>query len=582
MKKRLVSIVISMLMIATVLSVAGTVNATNWPMLGGNPERTGYSPDDAPDTNNTLWTYDIPGWVSSSPVVVDGITYVGGSAQRMVALNPDGTEKWTFSTDNAVSSTPAVAEGKVVFGEDDEPGEIYCVNAETGVEEWNFTTGHWTKYSPIIINGLVYAQSFDGNLYCLYLENGTEKWSYSDASGDLAVANGHVYVFSTTGGNLLCLNADTGVVDSSIYVDEWALVLGTPVVDGDFVYFGVAGFTMEFKIYCIDLITEDIEWSYTITDQATSSCAIDDNNVYVSYQGGSWPDYIGTLLCLDKTTGIYQWEFSTVDETITSSPAVADGKVYFGSNDRSVYCLDVTDGSEIWSYNTSAKVSFSPAISDGKMYIGNHKGGRLYCFGDNQAPGEPQISGPSTGNIDEVLTYIIFAEDPDGNDLTYEVVWGDGDSETYGPFASEEIFEATHSYDTADTFTIEVTANDGLVDGPTVYLEVEILDLQPQLNVEILTGADLGVITIITNNGDATATNVDVNLTVTGGILGMIDVEVTDIIASLDVGEEVQIISGPIIGFGPITISARAVCDEGVSGNDAAAGLQLIIISIVS
>ena len=311
MKKRLVSIIISMLMIATILSVAGTVNATDWPMLGGNPERTGYSPDEAPESNNTLWIYNIPGWIGSSAAIVDDNVYIGGSAQRVVALNPDGTEKWTFDTDGSVSSTPTVVDGKVVFGEEDIPGELYCVNAETGIEEWSFTTGHWIKYSPVIVNGLVYVESFDNNLYCLYLENGTEKWSYPDAYGDCSVANGYVYTFSEIGGNFLVLNANTGVLESSIYIDEWALATAAPVIDGDYAYFGVSGFTMDFKIYCIDLIAENIEWSYSITDQATSGCAVDSTKVYIAYQGGSWPDYYGKLVCLDKTTGAFQWDFST-------------------------------------------------------------------------------------------------------------------------------------------------------------------------------------------------------------------------------------------------------------------------------
>ena len=37
------------------------------------------------------------------------------------------------------------------------------------------------------------------------------------------------------------------------------------------------------------------------------------------------------------------WDFKT-DGKIYSSPYVSDGLVYFGSNDRKIYCLDAVKG----------------------------------------------------------------------------------------------------------------------------------------------------------------------------------------------------------------------------------------------
>jgi len=57
--------------------------------------------------------------------------------------------------------------------------------------------------------------------------------------------------------------------------------------------------------------------------------------------------------------------------SISSSPAVADGKVYIGSYDRNVYCLNALNGSRIWDYTTGDTVTSSPAIADGKDYFGS-------------------------------------------------------------------------------------------------------------------------------------------------------------------------------------------------------------------
>ena len=44
-----------------------------------------------------------------------------------------------------------------------------------------------------------------------------------------------------------------------------------------------------------------------------------------------------------------RWNY-TIQGGVTSSPVVADGKVYIGSEDGWVYCLDFNDGSLAWRF----------------------------------------------------------------------------------------------------------------------------------------------------------------------------------------------------------------------------------------
>lgn len=46
-----------------------------------------------------------------------------------------------------------------------------------------------------------------------------------------------------------------------------------------------------------------------------------------------------TMYALDADTGDKQWAFET-NATVSSSPAVADGTGYFGSNDNNLYALE--------------------------------------------------------------------------------------------------------------------------------------------------------------------------------------------------------------------------------------------------
>ena len=44
------------------------------------------------------------------------------------------------------------------------------------------------------------------------------------------------------------------------------------------------------------------------------------------------------LICLNRQTGKKVWSYET-DDYVGSSPAVVDGKIYFGSTDGWLYCI---------------------------------------------------------------------------------------------------------------------------------------------------------------------------------------------------------------------------------------------------
>ncbi len=56
-----------------------------------------------------------------------------------------------------------------------------------------------------------------------------------------------------------------------------------------------------------------------------------------------------TINCLNTDTGTTNWSFFT-DGPVRMSPTVQDGKVYAGSDDGTVYCLNSTNASLIWKY----------------------------------------------------------------------------------------------------------------------------------------------------------------------------------------------------------------------------------------
>jgi parallel beta-helix repeat protein len=112
-------------------------------------------------------------------------------------------------------------------------------------------------------------------------------------------------------------------------------------------------------------------WNYTTGSGVFSSPGVVDGRVYVGSADRR-------IYCLDASSGAQVWNYTTID-MVQSSPAVADGRVYVGSLDESVYCLDAATGAQIWNYTISNYVDTSPAVVDGRVYVGANDG-RVYCL----------------------------------------------------------------------------------------------------------------------------------------------------------------------------------------------------------
>jgi len=117
--------------------------------------------------------------------------------------------------------------------------------------------------------------------------------------------------------------------------------------------------------------TNNTIWTYTTGSIVLSSPAVADGKVYVGSD-----DF--KVYCLNASTGVHIWNYTT-GSGVFSSPAVADSKVYIGSYDDKVYCLNASTGAHIWNYTTGGYVDSSPAVADGKVYVGS-RDHKVYCL----------------------------------------------------------------------------------------------------------------------------------------------------------------------------------------------------------
>src|SRR6266536_1748971 len=68
-----------------------------------------------------------------------------------------------------------------------------------------------------------------------------------------------------------------------------------------------------------------------------------------------------------------KWKYATGSE-VNSSPAVANGVVYAGSQNGTFYALSASTGRKRWSYGTGGQVQSSPAVANGVVYFDSFDG----------------------------------------------------------------------------------------------------------------------------------------------------------------------------------------------------------------
>ena len=66
-----------------------------------------------------------------------------------------------------------------------------------------------------------------------------------------------------------------------------------------------------------------------------------------------------------------------------ATPAVVDGRVYAGSQDKNIHCNDARDGRLLWTFRTGARIKSSVAVADGKVFVGPDDGNG-YCLDAKQ------------------------------------------------------------------------------------------------------------------------------------------------------------------------------------------------------
>ena len=120
------------------------------------------------------WSVPLGGIVGycSPAIAEEGTIFIGGGANTLHALNPDGTKKWNFAASGAVVSAPAIGKDVTIYI-GTHGRRIHAITAD-GAEKWSYPVGDKIDFSSPAIgdDGTIYVASRDGNLYAINGESG--------------------------------------------------------------------------------------------------------------------------------------------------------------------------------------------------------------------------------------------------------------------------------------------------------------------------------------------------------------------------------------------------------------------------
>ena len=462
--------------------------ADSWPQFGYDDANTGSAPATQGPAGPVVerWNQSAIGTEMFTPTVAGDRVYLTNSNSVVAYNRTNGAVLWSTSftdfsaeRDDLTSSVTVVGDRLYVGGyfrnaSDISMDRVYVLDAETGAKVWTASRNvqNWGGFfddgidtmAPTVDNGTLYMLGEAGDtLYAIDATGSAhrEQWNHSFAGEVVsapAVANGEVYVATDSG--LFSFDADTGATDWSTSLSNYDG--GAPTVAGETVFLADGR-----QAEAFDATDGSERWSKPATAATRrGSVTVVGDLVIVPSADRSNPGVVARY----RADGTEAWNVSA-DAQVFGAPAVAGDRangtgprVYFGSFNGTVYGVDATDGSSLWTYSfgkgTGEPVFAPVSVANSVVYV--RSGTNSVLNRSLTAIGEPEALASVDGDLKadptladaDVEAVNFTVTNRTGAVDSYDWTFDDGETET------SLTPNTSHVYDLPGNYTPSVTARD--------------------------------------------------------------------------------------------------------------------------
>lgn len=299
----------------------------------------------------------------------DGRVYVAAGPAVYALTEDNGRFLWAFTGQDekgfSAYAAPALSPDHTLLVVGDYGGVLYGLTPEGDVR-WRFAAAesHYVA-SPLVTDQAVYAPNADGTLYALDL-NGQQQWVFHAGQPlwGAPVTDGQRLYLPSLGHHLYALDPRNGAVLWD--VDLGGALAGQPTLQDGVLYVG----TFAKEIVALDAASGKILWKTPATGWVWDGPTYDPttDTLYVGDLGGKF-------FALDAKTGQQRWA-EQPDGAIVGRPTLADGVLYFPTEDGALIALSVDDKPR-WQYAVQGHLYASPLLTKDHLLLAPYKGENL-------------------------------------------------------------------------------------------------------------------------------------------------------------------------------------------------------------
>jgi outer membrane protein assembly factor BamB/predicted phosphodiesterase len=313
--------------------------------------------------------------VISTPAV-NGNYIVSGNQEGEVVARYKGKVAWRYTTKGAIFSSPVIEGDKIVVGCTD--SSIYCLGLRNGNVLWKKTTGAAVLGSPLIHGDTVFIGGSDHSYLALNLSSGNTIWKFDGLNGPV-VSKPLLYdgklIFGAWDRHLYAVKSSTGELlwkwNNGSTVRNYSPASCIPVAANGVVYIVAP----DRYITALDANSGVALWRNN-DGGVRESIGISEDGKWI--YGKSMQDTIVAYAASrEKQPAAWKMHCGFGYEHVPSMLIEKEGKVYFGTRNGVVYCIDPTEKKIIWQYKIDNSMVNTVNVISSKRVVAATMDGKI-------------------------------------------------------------------------------------------------------------------------------------------------------------------------------------------------------------